>query len=135
MSLVALWLLVAIGGSLGALLRFWLSRFSAWRWGTAIPATLTVNVVGSIILGIGLAISSYYQSMPCGDNEINWSSYAMLELGFVGGFTTFSAFAVELRGLVPTYWVRALLYMLASVLGSVAGLIIGYIVGGTVMYG
>ncbi|TRW49697.1 CrcB family protein [Aliidiomarina halalkaliphila] len=135
MSLLTLWLLVAIGGAFGALLRFWLTRLSAWRWGSSIPATLSVNILGSLILGVGWVIVSYYQHMPCGPEDSGLPAYAMIELGFVGGFTTFSAFAVELRGMLPNHWLRALAYMLGSVLGSVMGLILGYILGGFVVYG
>lgn len=128
-------MLVALGGALGAFVRFWLTRLSAWRWGSSIPATLTVNILGSFLLGVGWVIVSSYQHMPSGPENFGLPAYAMIELGFIGGFTTFSAFAVELRGMLPQYWIRSLLYMLGSVIGSIVGLMLGYILGGFFVYG
>ena len=69
-------LLVALGGAFGAAARFWVAqRLPGAR------ATLLVNVVGSLLLGLLLG---------AGDG-----ANALLGLGFCGAFTTFSAFAVE----------------------------------------
>ena len=43
---------VMSGGAIGALARFWLSRWSAVRFQSSIPATLTVNVSGAFLLGV-----------------------------------------------------------------------------------
>ncbi len=69
-------LLVALGGGLGALVRFLVSSARPGR-----PATLAVNVVGSALLG-ALAHPSPTVS-------------ALFGIGFCGGLTTFSTFAVE----------------------------------------
>lgn len=131
MTEVWLWLWVALGGAGGALMRFWLSRFSAWRWGSSIPATFTVNIVGCFLLGVGLVWIGALGS----DGMYARSSYIWLELGFIGGFTTFSTFAVETRGLLPNDWGKAVAYMLGSFVGALLALIVGYIVGGVWVYG
>lgn len=73
-------LLVALGAAVGAPLRYAVAQTLDHRlpWGT-----LGVNVAGSFLLGLcsGLAISA--------------SSYALLGVGFCGGLTTYSAFAVQ----------------------------------------
>lgn len=80
--------MVALGGALGALGRYGVSEWSKARWGTAFPwGTLIVNVAGSVLLGllIGLTLSG---RLP------KWTHYA-LAAGFMGAFTTFSAFSLE----------------------------------------
>jgi CrcB protein len=73
-------LLVAVGAAVGAALRFTIASRLDDRlpWGT-----LVVNVAGSFVLGLlsGLALSA----QPA----------ALLGTGFCGGFTTYSAFAVQ----------------------------------------
>ena len=81
-------ILVALGGAVGAALRFTIaSRYDEARgfpWGT-----LVVNVTGSALLGVlsALALSGH--------------ATALLGTGFCGGFTTYSAFAVQTHGLGP----------------------------------
>lgn len=82
-----IWLGVAIGGALGALsrwgLQLWVSHWSAtFPW-----ATVLVNIVGSLILGVLVALSASHQlSAP-------WRT--ILGTGFVGALTTFSTFTLE----------------------------------------
>ncbi len=87
-------LLVAIGGAAGSVLRFWMSALTQ----RAVPAhggwslfplgTLAVNVLGCLIVGALAEI---------GERRGPWSpaTRALLMVGFLGGFTTFSAFANE----------------------------------------
>tara|TARA_B100001287_G_C22478453_1_gene433147 strand:- start:387 stop:761 length:375 start_codon:yes stop_codon:yes gene_type:complete len=77
--------LVAIGGSIGASLRYAISSWIAYE---SFPiATISVNIVGSFILGIiALSVS---QSL------ISTELALFLGVGIIGSFTTMSAFSVE----------------------------------------
>jgi len=79
-------LLVAAGAALGAPLRYVLaSRFDGrFPWGT-----LAVNVSGSFLLGLLSALA------------LGGHGAALLGVGFCGGFTTYSAFAVQTHALGP----------------------------------
>jgi CrcB protein len=75
----------AVGGAIGAALRYilgeWLkSTFTAFAWGT-----LIINAAGSLLLG-------WFTGMQLPANE--WSTF-FLTTGLCGGFTTFSTFVVE----------------------------------------
>lgn len=128
------WLLVALGGALGAVGRFWLTRFAAWRWGQSFFGTLTVNVVGAFILGVVFVYITSHIS-PTHSSDYTRNSFAFFEIGFLGGFTTFSTFALELRSLLKERVFVAASYVIASILLSVFALIVGYVVGGVWFYG
>ncbi len=110
-------LLVALGGALGASLRH--ACAVAARLVSAAPglhATLFVNLVGSAAMGLLLA---WIATRP--HPEAWRDMMLLLGTGLLGGFTTFSAFSMETVALiqdgVPG---RALLYGLANAAGSVA---------------
>lgn len=88
-------LLVGVGGGLGAMARYWVGTWAQPSApGTAFPyATLLVNVVGRLVIG-GLA----YQGEVRG--ALTPEARLLLMTGFLGGFTTFSAFGNETMGLL-----------------------------------
>jgi len=128
------WLLVALGGAVGAVLRFWLTRWSVWQMGHSRIGTLFVNITGALILGVVVALLANTVDGERSTAAIR-HSFAFFEIGLLGGFTTFSTFAIEVRTLLLTQPLRALGYVLASVLLSFLGLILGYILGGVLVYG
>ncbi|MCC5856506.1 MAG: CrcB family protein [Idiomarina sp.] len=85
-----IWLLIGMGGALGAWLRFALSYWANHRFGTAIPATFVVNVLGSGVLGYLVTLFG---------RDVTSLNYALFEIGLMGGFTTFSTFILEFERL------------------------------------
>ena len=113
-------LAVAAGGALGAVARY-LAASQVMQWlGAGFPyGTLTVNVVGSFILGL------LTETMA-----LAWSPSpelrALLVVGVLGAFTTFSTFSLDTILLIERHqWALAALYILVSVAFSVGGLFAG----------
>jgi len=81
--------LVAAGGALGAMLRFWLGGFLLRQVGTGFPwSTLAVNLIGSFAAGF-LAI--WLEGR--GPSALYWRAFLMV--GILGALTTYSALMVE----------------------------------------
>lgn len=87
-------LLIAAGGALGALLRFWLSNATAALLGRGFPyGTLLVNVLGSF--GIGMLYVFLSERVVA---AAEWR--ALLVVGLLGAFTTFSTFSLQTLNLL-----------------------------------
>jgi len=83
------YLMVGIGGAAGSILRFWASSYLGGRMGSRFPyGTFVVNISGSFL--IGLAMTVLAEKM---DWSANWRY--LIPIGFIGGYTTFSAFEYE----------------------------------------
>ncbi len=80
-------ILVFIGGGLGSVLRFLISKIDYSNFNFPI-STLFVNLLGSFLIGI---IIGYGLK----NNNLNNQEFIFLTTGFCGGFTTFSAFSSE----------------------------------------
>lgn len=110
------YLWVGIGGFLGANARFGLGRVVADRLGGGFPwSTFVVNLSGSFLIGILLTVLI--------DRAItNPLGRPFLVAGFLGGYTTFSAYTFEAVSMaMDGKWVSASLYVLGSnVLGLIA---------------
>ena len=85
---------IAAGGAVGAVMRFWVSS-AVYAWlGRDFPwGTLSVNLLGSFI--IGLAFVMLTERLTVG-SEIR----AFIMIGFLGAFTTFSTFSLETLALM-----------------------------------
>jgi CrcB protein len=87
-------LLVAVGGAAGSVLRYWMSGAAqrsvspAGVWASFPVGTLTVNVLGCLLAGALAEIGERRGALTP-------ETRALLLVGFLGGFTTFSAFANE----------------------------------------
>ena len=121
-SLMTSAVLVAGGGALGSLVRWSVGVFVARFWPAAtFPwATLMVNLTGSFLFGVMAALA-----IPA-DGPVKEPLKLLVLTGFLGGFTTFSAFSLDVvslaqRGELAT----AMLYAAISVVGSIAGLVAG----------
>ncbi len=107
------WFAVASGGALGSMARFWLTGVMATLTGPRFPyGTLLINILGSFVIGAvaGLTLTPERMGMHP-DLRI------FLMVGICGGFTTFSAFSLQMLELLQTgETVAALLYAAGSVL-------------------
>lgn len=105
------YLLVGIGGFLGANARFVLSRWVGALVDTRFPlGTLVVNVSGSFALG--LVATLVLQRLVPSSDEVRLA----VSVGFLGAFTTFSTFGFETHGLLEDgSWATALVNILGSV--------------------
>ncbi|NOZ32986.1 MAG: fluoride efflux transporter CrcB [Alphaproteobacteria bacterium] len=114
--------LVGAGGAIGAMGRFGLGLLGA-QWGGSFPlATFVTNIIGSLLMGVLMAVSIRELS------AIDPSVRLFLGIGVLGGFTTFSAFSLETVQMIQRGAVGlAITYALASVVISVSALFVGYL--------
>lgn len=101
---------IAIGGAVGAVMRFWMSSGVHALFGRDFPyGTLSVNVTGSLLIGILYVF--FYERM-----DISVELRAAILIGVLGAFTTFSTFSIETLNLVEAGEpLKALLNVLLSV--------------------
>ena len=113
-------LIVFLGGGLGAALRHGVNLTSARLLGTAFPfATLFENVTGSFVMGV---LAAYFAFK--GDASQHWRLF--FTTGILGGYTTFSAFSLDAALLYERGELGlSALYVIASVALSIAGLFAG----------
>jgi len=114
------YLLVFVGGGLGASLRHTINVACARCMGTSFPyGTFIINITGSIAMGL---IAGYLAFK--GEASQPWRLFVMT--GILGGYTTFSAFSLDAALLYERGELGlALFYVLGSVVLSIAGLFAG----------
>lgn len=114
-------LAVALGGALGSVARYGVVLAGLRLFGNGFPVgTMFVNLVGSFLIG---AISAF-MALKMPDNE---TLRLLLTTGFLGGFTTFSAFSLDVLSLLQRGQAQtAVFYALASVILSVAAVFAGH---------
>ena len=114
-------LLVGVGGFFGAIARFTLGTAIASRLAVAhFPVgTFTVNLLGCVAIGLCYALAERYGLL--GDD-----TRLFLVTGFLGSFTTFSAFGLETVLLLRTaHYGIAVSNVLLSIFGGIAGVWLG----------
>jgi CrcB protein len=113
-------LIVFLGGGLGAALRHGFNLAFARLLGTAFPyATLFENVSGSIVMGVLVALFAFRGGIPQ-----HWQLF--LTTGILGGYTTFSTFSLDTALLYERGEIGlAAAYVLLSVALSIGGLFAG----------
>lgn len=101
-------LLLAAGGAAGTLARYTLSGWVLARTAAAFPwGTFTVNALGSLLIGFAIG----YLETAAVSAELR----AVLTVGLLGGFTTFSTYTYEAVALMRTgQWASAAAYALGS---------------------
>jgi CrcB protein len=115
-------LLIGTGGFIGSVARFFVSKLNTRVEWFAIPVgTLTVNVVGSLIIGFLIGIS---EKSPILNVELRM----FLMVGLCGGFTTFSSFSGENLMLLRNGQILPLLlYTILSVALGFTAVYFGYL--------
>ncbi len=116
-------ILVALGGGLGASARYICGRVFFHVLGGGYPwGTLFVNVFGGLLIGVLIGFMAFKIS---GGEALR----LFLAVGFLGGFTTFSAFSVEVAKMLETReLLQAGIYTSASVILSVAAVFTGLLI-------
>jgi len=109
---------IAVGGALGSLARWGLGKAMPHTTHAFATSTVTVNIIGSLLLGILMALVL----------EI-WSQTRYIRpfvgTGIIGGFTTFSTFALDARYEATSSFPVAAAYVLASVGGGMLAVLLG----------
>ncbi len=118
------WLAIASGGAIGALGRYLVSGGVHGLLGRGFPyGTLTVNVLGSLLMGI-----LYILLLDRVSLSAEWR--AALQIGLLGAFTTFSTFSIETLLLIENgELMRAFANIILSVVLCLAAVWVGVIVG------
>ncbi len=113
-------LVVAAGGALGAIGRYLVTAGAAAWLGGGFPwGTLIVNVAGSFVLGMVVGVLSVAWTPPA-------EMRLFLVTGFLGAFTTFSAFSLDAVSVFERgHYPLGVLYVVASVALCVLGLVAG----------
>lgn len=105
-------LLVGVGGFFGTIARFGIHSVMTSTGAVYLPlSVIAVNLIGSFLIGLllGLPVS-----------KINPLTYQIIATGFLGGFTTFSAFSGEAVGmLLKQQYIPAGIYISINLLGGV----------------
>jgi CrcB protein len=121
-----MYLWIALGSALGGAGRYWCSGVIARHIGETFPwGTLTVNVVGSLLIGLLATVSE-----PDGRLLMSSTMRQFFMIGVFGGFTTFSSFSLQVLNLVRDgQWAPASLYIGGSVALCLIGVWLGHALG------
>ena len=115
-------ILVAVGSGLGGVLRYlvpyWIGAAKGFPW-----STLTVNVIGSLLIGLLSGLLARYGGAAAE------SVRAFAVIGFCGGFTTFSTFSNETFRLIEGgQWMSAAGYVGLSLVAGLLAVSVGYLI-------
>jgi fluoride exporter len=122
-----LYVLIALGGALGSVTRFFLSGVVASQFGATFPwGTLIVNVSGSFAIGFFATLTA-----PDGRLFASGSARQFFMSGILGGYTTFSSFSLQTLNLAREgEWFRAGGNTLGSVAACLLAVWLGHIAAG-----
>jgi CrcB protein len=118
------YLLVALGGAIGSMLRYGAGVFVGSLWRDPFPlGTMLINIIGSLVMGLFVGLMA--RMLPSWQNEAR----LFFAVGVLGGFTTFSSFSLDTITMVERgQVVSATLYVLLSVGVAVPALYLGLVV-------
>lgn len=114
------YLLVALGGGLGSMLRYFIGVHAAQRFGLRFPVgTLVINLSACFLIGLILEVLNRHA-------EINEAWRYLIPIGFVGGYSTFSTFEWETwRDMSGGEFGIGLLYLSVSIVGGLLAVALG----------
>ena len=110
------YVLIAVGGALGSLARFWVGTAITNRFGTRFPyGTFVINITACLIIGFSLAFLGRRA-------ELSAAWRFLIPIGFIGAYSTFSTFEWETFSNLQTgaFFVAGLYVLLSLFLGLVA---------------
>lgn len=118
--MISNFILVGLGGAIGAMMRHGAGLVALRLSANAFPwGTLAVNVIGSLCIGLFVGLLAL---MTAWSHEVR----LFVVVGILGGFTTFSAFSLDIVSLIEReQMLSAILYCVGSVLLSVAATFLG----------
>ena len=112
------YLLVAIGGAIGSVLRYGTGVAVGSVWRDPFPlGTLLINIVGSLVMGLFVGLMA--RTLPAWQNDAR----LFFAVGVLGGFTTFSSFSLDAITMIERgdLW-PAIIYVVVSVIGGLFAL-------------
>ena len=115
-------LLVFLGGGFGSALRYMVGKLFQNTFETFPIGTLIVNVVGSLLIG-------FFLGFDLKNGGLSETQTLVLVTGVCGGFTTFSAFAMENRMFLKSGdYIQFISYTLGSIILGIAAVVLGLII-------
>jgi len=116
-------LLVAVGGAFGSVCRYLLNVAATRTFGPTMSlpyGTWTANILGGLLMGVLVGVLA----LRGGADQERWR--LLLGVGVLGGFTTFSSFALETALMIERRALEtAAIYVVSSVAASIGGLFLG----------
>lgn len=104
------YLLVAMGGALGAMARYWVYNAGPFPGQKSVIATFVINVAGSLLIGAMYVLVSERALLP-----LEWRSF--FSVGLLGAFTTYSTYSLDALQLLQQGMIgTALLYLFGTTL-------------------
>jgi len=115
-------LLVGIGGFIGSIARYFVLKLNlSWHFLSIPMGTLTVNIIGSFIIGFIVGVSAKSELITPGLR-------LFLMVGICGGFTTFSSFTLENMTLMQNgQFLSVLIYTGLSIFFGFLAVYLGYL--------
>lgn len=122
MAVLMTLLQIGLGGALGAMSRFLFATGVMRLTGDGLPlGILTANVLGSFLMGVAVTLFSQHFE------DVNLAPLVMT--GFLGGFTTFSAFSLDAVNLIESGRIAAAAFYIGGSVGlSILALMLGLMV-------